>query len=222
MSVYAVGESVVPVKIQLDPQCRKIDDARDTISQLQVKNFRVGTKTQSHRTLLLNIREVAQQIGIHVAKLMELLATELHVNCLGGSELNGKISIPVIGNAMRRVLSSNIVCSVCRRSRFRTCTCTAEPTKNPTSPQCHCTTEPTCSIMTEGTSKSCCWCADQRSADEIADPDVYVDGIGYVRPIQYMIAWPQSIDYCPTCKVPGVSTADLYERLRKLLEPGDQ
>lgn len=87
-------------------------------------------------------------------------------------------------------------------------------------PTCHCAAikgRGRCDIAASGAALRCCWCADERPPAAKSDPEVYIDGVGRVRPAKYGLAWPEDVGYCPRCRRSRVSSAVLYERLSRAI-----
>lgn len=74
--------------------------------------------------------------------------------------------------------------------------------------QCNCKK---CDMVLQGSCKSCCWCLDQRTQQDI--DTIYLDGEGYVNATEYGIKVPKTLFYCPKCKKTRLTSADVYAKL---------
>ncbi len=70
-----------------------------------------------------------------------------------------------------------------------------------------------CDMMSKGSLDKCCWCSDIRTAEEIKDPNLYIDNVGYVNPLKFGVKYPKDIGYCPKCKKTKISSVELYNQI---------
>ena len=81
---------------------------------------------------------------------------------------------------------------------------------------CFCSPNPKsdqCDMINQGSLDKCCWCSDVRTPEEIKDPNLYIDNVGYVNPLKFGVKYPKDIGYCPKCKKTKVSSRELYDRI---------
>lgn len=86
--------------------------------------------------------------------------------------------------------------------------------------RCHCIAKKKvlqCDLINDGVKNECCWCGDERHDSQRNNPKIYIDGIGEVFPGDYGLRWPVDCGYCPKCRHSRISTAELYNNLRKTI-----
>jgi len=79
---------------------------------------------------------------------------------------------------------------------------------------CFCSFDSTqCDMISSGPLDKCCWCSDKRTEKEMKDPKLYIDNVGYLKPLKYGVKYPRDIYYCPKCKETKKTSRELYDRL---------
>ena len=61
----------------------------------------------------------------------------------------------------------------------------------------------------------CCYCSDKRTD---GDRIIYLDEIGEIDTKELGIKIPRDIFYCPKCKKTRISSAEMYNRILKLIK----